>query len=384
MAYDDLDMYEHSPHVPFPPASPRFEPPNPRRPVTEWSGAPPRGAAPAAAWPGLPEDPPTHAGATPGTLLTTWAPRVTPGRPPAGAPPLPPVPPTPGFRGSSGAGSGEPPLAPRVHRVRRRVAAGLAAAALVLAGGVAGGFFGTRLADDPADPAASVAARTVADHSPGATPTSEIDAAAVLGKMKNSVVAIQAKVISYDGPWASEGEDAGTGIVIDDSGNILTNAHVVAGAQTLTVTLPGSTTTRTATLVGSDTSRDLAVIHVGDTTGLRAADLATSDDVEVGEGAVAIGNALALKGSLTVTQGIVSAVDRSIQTSSSQLTGLLQTDAAISSGNSGGPLVDANGTVIGMNTAVASSSGQTQASNIGFAIPIRDALNQVASWSHTT
>lgn len=256
--------------------------------------------------------------------------------------------------------------------------------ALVASSGIAGGLVGNRLADDGSTPPASVAAQTIADHSTSASAGSEIDAAVVLEKMKNSVVAIQAKVISYDGPWASEGESAGTGIVIDDSGNILTNAHVVAGAQTLTVTLPGSTKTRTATLVGSDSSKDLAVIHVADTTGLRAADLATSGDVEVGEGVVAIGNALALKGSLTVTEGIVSATDRSIRTSSSQLTGLLQTDAAISSGNSGGPLVDANGAVIGMNTAVASSSGHTQASNIGFAIPIDDAMSQVTPWIHRT
>jgi putative serine protease PepD len=252
-------------------------------------------------------------------------------------------------------------------------------------GGLAGGYVGTRLADDGNQPGSSVAAHTASDTMSNATAGSSIDAPAVLKKMTDSVVAIQAKVVSYDGPWASEGESAGTGIVIDDSGDILTNAHVVEGARSLTVTLPGSTQTRTATLVGSDAAHDVAVIHVDDTTGLRAADLASSDDVQVGEGVVAIGNALALEGSLTVTEGIVSAVDRSIQTEeSSSMTGLLQTDAAISSGNSGGPLVDANGTVIGMNTAVASSNGQVQASNVGFAIPIHTALDQVASWLHTT
>lgn len=266
------------------------------------------------------------------------------------------------------------------------MAAGVAAAALVVTGGLAGGFVGTRLADDGSNPTASspVAAQTVSEKTSATSSGSAIDAPAVLKKMANSVVAIQGKVVSYDVPWASEGESAGTGIVVDDAGNILTNAHVVAGARSLTVTLPGSTTPRAATLVGSDPSRDVAVIHVEDTTGLHPADLADTDDVEVGEGVVAIGNALALRGSLTVTEGIVSAVDRSIQTSDSNLTGLLQTDAAISSGNSGGPLVDANGTVIGMNTAVASSNGEVQASNIGFAIPIHTALDEVSSWLHTT
>jgi putative serine protease PepD len=255
---------------------------------------------------------------------------------------------------------------------------------LAVTAGVAGGYVGTRLADDGSPPASSLVAHTVSDKTSTAPAGSAIDAPAVLEKMKNSVVAIQAKVVSYDGPWASEGESAGTGIVIDDSGNILTNAHVVEGARALTVTLPGSTQTRTATLVGSDAAHDVAVIHVEDTTGLRAAELASSDDVQVGEGVVAIGNALALEGSLTVTEGIVSAVDRSIKTEeSSSMTGLLQTDAAISSGNSGGPLVDASGTVIGMNTAVASSNGRVQASNVGFAIPIRAALAQASSWIHT-
>ena len=89
---------------------------------------------------------------------------------------------------------------------------------------------------------------------------------------------------------------------------------------------------------------------------------------------VAIGNALALDGSLTVTQGIISALDRSIDTESGALTHLVQTDAAISSGNSGGPLVNTSGQVVGVNTAVAASSATTQASNIGFAITIDRAV----------
>jgi putative serine protease PepD len=103
--------------------------------------------------------------------------------------------------------------------------------------------------------------------------------------------------------------------------------------------------------------------------------LAVKGSTVVGDPVVAIGNALALEGGLSVTEGIVSALDRSIQTEEGSLTGLLQTDAAISSGNSGGPLVDAAGEVVGMNTAVASSSSTVQASNIGFAIPIHDAVD---------
>lgn len=385
MAQDEFptDRRPHDPriHPPFPPAAPRVDALDPRPSGAAWATEATPERAPSAQWPGL--------GATASRPPSNdWGPpppeasrRVAPGSPPSAAPPFPPR------IGPWGHDPDDPEQRPHPsgHRAGRRIAAGLAAAVLAVSGGLAGGYVGTRLADDSNQPASSVAAQTVSDKTSTATAGSSIDAPAVLKKMENSVVAIQAKVVSYDGPWASEGESAGTGIVIDDSGNILTNAHVLEGARALTVTLPGSTQTRTATLVGSDAAHDVAVIHVDDTTGLRAAELASSDDVQVGEGVVAIGNALALKGSLTVTEGIVSAVDRSIQTEeSSSMTGLLQTDAAISSGNSGGPLVDASGTVIGMNTAVASSNGQVQASNVGFAIPIRSALDQVSAWIHTT
>jgi len=138
----------------------------------------------------------------------------------------------------------------------------------------------------------------------------------------------------------------------------------------VTVTLAGETSARTATVISVDTAHDIAVLQVDDTTGLKAATFADSSKVAVGDEVVAVGNALALEGGLTVTQGIVSALDREIETEeSSSLTGLIQTDAPISSGNSGGPLVDTTGAVIGMNTAAASSSGSVNAANIAFAIP---------------
>jgi putative serine protease PepD len=140
------------------------------------------------------------------------------------------------------------------------------------------------------------------------------------------------------------------------------------------VTVPGETSPRTAKVVASDTSADIAVVHVDDASGLTPATFGNSDAVQVGDQVIAVGNALALEGGLTVTEGIVSALDRSIQTDTSTTLGnLIQTDAAISSGNSGGALVDATGQVIGINTAVASSSSSVQASNIGFAISINTA-----------
>ena len=204
-----------------------------------------------------------------------------------------------------------------------------------------------------------------------------IDVAAVLSSLEDSVVSIETSVRSRRGPFVTQGEGAGTGVVIDDAGSILTNAHVVDGASAIQVTLAGEDQPRAAQLIASDAAADVAVLRVQDHDGLVAAPTAPEGSAAVGDQVVAIGNALALEGGMTVTQGIVSAVERSIGTGSGTLTGLIQTDAAISSGNSGGPLVDAAGRVVGINTAVAASGGGVEASNIGFAISIETAL-QVA------
>jgi len=206
------------------------------------------------------------------------------------------------------------------------------------------------------------------------TTANGIDVAGVLDHAEGSVVSISATVRSQRGPFQSTGESAGTGVVISNGGTILTNAHVVSGATNIVVTgIDG--VERSADLIAADEANDIAVLRVHSSDGLDVAELGTSDSVTVGEPVVAIGNALALEGSMTVTQGIVSAKDRSIETSSGTLDDLIQTDAAISSGNSGGPLVDAEGRVIGINTAVAASGSGIEASNIGFAISIDTALD---------
>ncbi len=166
--------------------------------------------------------------------------------------------------------------------------------------------------------------------------------------------------------------------MLDPDGFILTNAHVVANATSVTVTVPGDSTARAATVVASDTAADMALVRVSDATGLVPATLGDSSTLQVGDDVVAIGNALALSGGPTVTEGIVSALNRSITDEEGSISGLIQTDAAISSGNSGGPLVNADGQVIGINTAVASSSGSVNAANIGFAISIDKAKAEVA------
>lgn len=156
-------------------------------------------------------------------------------------------------------------------------------------------------------------------------------------------------------------------------GLIATNDHVVQGAQSITVVLANGRSLP-ATVVRQDPSADLAVVRVA-ARDLPVAPLGDSRTLRVGDPVVAIGNALALPGGPTVTDGIVSALGRTIETNKgAHLRNVVQTDAAINPGNSGGPLVDATGHVIGINTAAA-SDGQ----NIGFAIGIDGARNTIES-----
>ena len=248
-----------------------------------------------------------------------------------------------------------------------RIAAGWAVVASVAAGA---GFIGGRFGDDSTNSGSSSAVQANAVS----LQVAGINVAVVLDAVEPSVVSIDTVIQSGRGPFQSQGQGAGTGVIFDASaGYILTNAHVVDSATSITVTV-GSGPARDAQLVAADTNADIAVLRVTDTTGLVAAKLGSSASVTVGDPVVAIGNALALEGGLTVTQGIVSALNRSLDFSSGTLTGLIQTDAAISSGNSGGALVNGAGRVIGINTAVAASSAGVNVSNIGFAISIDNAI----------
>ncbi len=242
-----------------------------------------------------------------------------------------------------------------------------------MAGVAAGaGFAGGRLGES--SPTASATANDAVQIAAVSLDATTMDVAAVLDSVEASVVSIDTIVEYNRGPFQGQGEGAGTGVVIDaQHGYVVTNAHVVEGATSMTVTV-GEGTARPATLVSADAANDIAVVQVTDTTALVAAPLGSSDQVAVGDSVVAIGNALALEGGMTVTQGIVSALDRSLQTDTDSLAGLIQTDAAISSGNSGGALVNAAGQVIGINTAVATSYAGVSVSNIGFAISIDYAI----------
>ena len=227
-------------------------------------------------------------------------------------------------------------------------------AAVALASGIIGGVVGANLADDPTTTSANGVPVTTPS---AATAGPALDVAAILAKVEPATVAIQAT-----GP---RGVGQGTGVIISADGEVLTNAHVVDRATAVRVTLQGETQSRQATVVGADSGKDVALLKIQGASGLPTGDLGSSAAVRVGDDVVAVGNALGLRGDPTVTRGIVSALNRSLDS----LIGMIQTDAAINPGNSGGPLVNNRGQVIGINTAVAGQGGQ----NIGFAIPIDQA-----------
>ncbi|WP_448061338.1 S1C family serine protease [Cellulomonas hominis] len=171
-------------------------------------------------------------------------------------------------------------------------------------------------------------------------------------------------------------EAAGTGIVLTSDGLVLTNNHVVEGSTEISVTVPATGQSYTATIVGTDSTHDVAVLQLADASGPATATLDDDGDVAAGDTVTAVGNAEG-GGTLVAADGTVTALDESITTSSSggsegeALTGLIEIDADVVSGDSGGPLLDDEGEVVGMTTAASSGSADIT----GYAIPIEDALD---------
>ncbi len=217
-----------------------------------------------------------------------------------------------------------------------------------------------------------------------ATPTDAMQIPDIVKKVSPSVVGISC--------MTNSGTVTGTGIIMSEDGYIITNAHVVDGAQAISVVLPNNYTEKTkeddsskktdallkdsddqkaieAELIGKDVQTDIAVIKINQ-KGLSAAEFGTSAEVQVGEVSIVIGNPLGLNLANSVTAGIISATDRTL-TIEDRTMNLIQTDASINSGNSGGPLINAYGQVIGITSAkVASTYGE----GLGFAIPIDEAI----------
>ena len=195
------------------------------------------------------------------------------------------------------------------------------------------------------------------------TPTQALPSIAdIVDEVKPAVASITVQSIVRGLFFETENEGAGSGVVVRPDGYIVTNYHVIGSAKTIKVNLPNGRTYN-AELVGRDVVTDLAVLKI-DGDNLRSAKLAESDGhLRVGDWVITIGNALALKGGPTVTLGIVSGLNRSIRTERGSFHGLIQTDAAINTGNSGGPLVNLEGEVVGINQAIF-----RQAQGMGFAM----------------
>ena len=211
-----------------------------------------------------------------------------------------------------------------------------------------------------------------------ATDSTALSAAKIYQKVAPAVVMVSTKTIQTVNGWfQQEAEGMGSGFIINTDGYILTNYHVIDGANEVTVTLSNGKEV-TASVVNYDSDQDVAMIKLNEDVEVPGVvELGNSDALQPGEEVLAIGNPLSKELSSTLTKGIVSALNRSIETKTGVSTNLIQTDTAINSGNSGGPLINTKGEVIGINTLKASDGAE----GIGFAIPINDVKVKIDSLS---
>lgn len=270
----------------------------------------------------------------------------------------------PGDGGMPGApmGGGEPPRKKR--GIGKKVLAGVLALVLVAAVSFGGGFAGYLVASK--NGGQTVMYQAASGGSATSTSSTGGSLSDVASAVTPSVVVVTTEQIVTDNYfWGGQQvlSGAGSGVILTTDGYIVTNYHVVEGAQQITVTLHDDST-YTATVVGSDQQSDIALLKI-DATGLTPAVLGNSDSVQVGEVVIAVGNPMGTLGG-TVTDGIVSALNRDISVEGNEMT-LMQTSAAISPGNSGGGLFNTNGELIGIVNAKYSDE---DAEGLGFAIPV--------------
>ncbi len=270
------------------------------------------------------------------------------------------------------------PAQPKQSTSANKAAVAVSLVALVCGcGGLALGWLGYEKASTPLTFLSSSADGNSANFVEGSI-------ADVAEKVSKSVVSIvtSTKTTDFFGKSYSSAA-AGTGIIVSSDGYILTNKHVISGASTVTVVLDDGTTYENVNIVATDPLNDVAFLKIENVSDLTAATLGDSKTIAVGQQVIAIGNALG-EYQNTVTSGIVSGTGRSVVasdgsgTTTETLSDMIQTDAAINSGNSGGPLVNAAGEVIGINTATS-----TSAENMGFAIPISSVKGMLAQLTET-
>ncbi len=262
------------------------------------------------------------------------------------------------------AATGPSPRRPKTARLNL-----LLAAAIAVAGGVTGSA-GTYLVTTSLGQTGTAAAVGASGSDVVLTSATSGSLPAVIATATKSVVTItvDTTAVGRFGQTAAA-TGIGSGIVVSSNGYILTNAHVVSGATSVQVTLPDGQTVA-GTVAGTSSTTDLAIVKVN-ATGLTAASLGNSSSLVVGQTVVAIGDPLG-EFSDSASAGIVSGLNRSVAVETENLTGVIQIDAAVNPGNSGGPLIDTAGNVVGIVTA-----GSTSAQGINFAIPISAATSMI-------
>ena len=362
MADDHTPGDEHSEPTP-PPDRPRspWEPVDPEA-QSPWAPAPPPDSEPA---PPEPAESPTEAWDDPLASPEAWVNPLAEPEESRAAPPPPSTPPPAWQVGGPAApawGETTLPVAATPAAPRRPIL--LAAAVGAVVGALVAGLLVTAVKDD----GTAAPSRTPAFSNNTSKIARAGDIQEILSRVEPAVVSIRTRSLSLgDFLQAVPGQGAGTGFVIASDGVIVTNNHVIAGAQSIEVVFADDRK-MPARVLGRDPATDLAVMKV-DASDLPVATLGDSSALKVGDDVIAIGNALGLQGGPTVTRGIVSAEDRTITAENgTRLEHVIQTDTAINPGNSGGPLVNSAGEVVGINTAVAGD-----AQNIGFSIAINAA-----------
>lgn len=280
-----------------------------------------------------------------------------------------PLPPPPPLHYASSSSSGEE-RSTRASISKKSFA--LVTLAALIAGTV-GGIAGSSLtSDDSTSSSYSEPLRVASEVEVDEDSVGTTQIAKVAASVAPNVVTIS----SMSQGAAGSGESVGTGIFLTSTGEILTNAHVVEGATKIQVRLYNETEPRTGKVIAADAGNDLALVKI-EGTNFKPAQFADPKAIRIGDAVIAIGYALNLDGGPSVTTGIVSALNRTITTENGALNGLIQTDTAISSGNSGGPLVNYKAEVVGINTAVARGDNSTAANNIGFAVSTKEVLRVV-------
>ena len=268
-----------------------------------------------------------------------------------------------------------PPQDPPRNTWGHRLAAAVVLAAVVAASAGAGIGWSLGHSLQPRSAGVTTPVESPIPLQPGGSSTGTFNASAVAAKVTPAIVNINTKL-------ATGGAAAGTGLIVSSSGEVLTNDHVVRGSTSIAVTVQGRSQTYTAHVVAVNQSQDVALIQLEGASSLPTVRLADSTQLKVGDPVIAVGNALGQGGAPRVTQGSITALDQTITASeggsqSETLNGMIESDAVIYQGDSGGALVNAAGQVVGMITAGQAQGFRSAASNVGYAVTSNTALGVV-------